>query len=62
MINANLCPEKCVKKYNLLVTAIISDPKEPKNFNSFMHPIVCELKELESIIMYFNNSYRFIEY
>jgi hypothetical protein len=62
MINANLCPEKRVKKDNLLVTAIIPGPKEPKNFNSFMHPIVCELKELEGIIIYFNYSCRLIVY
>ncbi|GBC39132.2 transposase domain-containing protein [Rhizophagus irregularis DAOM 181602=DAOM 197198] len=45
-INANLSPEKWVLKENLLITSIIPGPKEPKDFNSFMNPIVDELKEL----------------
>jgi hypothetical protein len=49
MINANICPEERVKKENLLITAIIPGPKEPKYFNSFIHPIIEELKELEGI-------------
>ena len=51
MINANICPEKRVKKENLMVTAIIPSPKEPKNFNSFMYPIIQNLKELEGNIL-----------
>jgi len=47
MINANICPENRVKRENLMITAIIPGPKEPKNFNSFMYPIIKELKELE---------------
>jgi hypothetical protein len=47
-INANLSPEKRVLKENLLITSIIPGPKEPKDFNSFMNPIVNELKELAS--------------
>jgi hypothetical protein len=46
-INANLPPEKRVLKENLLITSIIPGPKEPKDFNSFMSPIIDELKELE---------------
>ena len=42
-INANLPPEQRVKKKNLLITAIIPGPKSPKDFNSFMKPIVEEL-------------------
>ncbi len=49
MINANICPEERVKKENLLITAIIPGPNEPKCFNSFMYPIINELKELEGI-------------
>jgi hypothetical protein len=45
-INANLPPEKRVLKENLLITSIIPGPKEPKDLNSFMKPIVNELKEL----------------
>ena len=47
-INANLLPEKWVLKKNLLITSIIPGPKEPKDFNSFIKPIVEELKELAS--------------
>jgi hypothetical protein len=50
MINANICPENHVKKENLMITAIIPGPKEPKDLNSFMYPIVKELKELEGSI------------
>ena len=42
-INANLPPEQRVKKENLLITSIIPGPKSPKDFNSFMRPIVEEL-------------------
>jgi hypothetical protein len=47
-INANLPPEKRVLKENLLITSIIPGPKEPKDLNSFMKPIVDELNELAS--------------
>ena len=46
-INANLPPDERVKKENLLVTSIIPGPKAPKDFNSFMKPIVKELCLLE---------------
>jgi len=52
MINANLCPENRVKKENLMITSIIPGPKEPKHFNSFMYPIVNELKDLESMLSF----------
>jgi hypothetical protein len=45
-INANLPPEKRVLKENLLITSIIPRPKEPKDFDSFMSPIINELEEL----------------
>src|ERR1043165_7335032 len=32
MINANICPENRVKRENLMITAIILGPKEPKHF------------------------------
>ena len=51
MINANICPENRVKKENLMITAIIPGPKEPKFFNSFMYPIIKELKELEGTLI-----------
>jgi len=46
-INANLPPEQRVKMENLLITSIIPGPKAPKDFNSFMKPIVEELCLLE---------------
>lgn len=46
-INANLPPNERIKKENLLISAIIPGPNQPKNFNSFLRPIVNELKELE---------------
>lgn len=51
MINANLCPENRVKKENLMITSIIPGPKEPKHFNSFIYPIVNELKNLEGMLI-----------
>lgn len=61
MINANICPEERVKKEHLLITAIIPGPKEPKCFNSFMYPIVKELKELEcSLILIYIYIYIFL--
>ena len=51
MINANICPEEHVKKEHLLIIAIIPGLKEPKCFNSFMYPIVKELKELKCLLI-----------
>jgi Transposase family tnp2 len=46
-INANLSPDIRVKKENLLISAIIPGPNQPKDFNSFLHPIIEELKILQ---------------
>ena len=46
-INANLPSSERVKKKNLLISAIILGPNQPKNFNSFLRPIINELKMLE---------------
>ncbi|CAG8681358.1 3849_t:CDS:2 [Cetraspora pellucida] len=46
-INNNIPPEDRVKHENLLISAIIPGPNSPKNLNSFMYPIISELKELE---------------
>jgi len=46
-INANLPSSKRVKKENLLISAIIPDSNQPKNFNSFLKLIINELKMLE---------------
>ena len=46
-INANLSPDIRVKKENLMISAIIPGPGQPKDFNSFLSPIVDELKVLQ---------------
>ncbi|GET53357.1 transposase domain-containing protein [Rhizophagus irregularis DAOM 181602=DAOM 197198] len=46
-INANLPPTIRVKKENLLISAIIPGPNQPKDFNSFLRPIIDELKVLQ---------------
>ena len=47
LINANLPPEIRVKRENLIIAAIFPDPKTPKDFNSFLRPLVNELKQLQ---------------
>ena len=47
LLNANLPPSHRVKKENLMITAMIPGPKSPKDFNSFLRPLVNELKYLE---------------
>lgn len=49
LINANLPPDVRVKRENLMISALIPGPKEPKNFNSFLQPLVDELKQLQGI-------------
>jgi len=46
-INANLPPDIRVKKENLLISAIIPGPNQPQDFNSFLRPIIDELKLLQ---------------
>ncbi|CAG8682702.1 46280_t:CDS:10 [Gigaspora margarita] len=50
-INNNIPLEDRVKRENLLIAAIIPGPNCPKNFNSFMRPIIDELKKLEDGII-----------
>lgn len=45
-------PIYVVKKKNLLIFATISGPNQPKNFNSFLRPIVDELKTLEGNLIH----------
>ena len=47
LINNNLPPHIRVKRENFLVAMIIPGPRSPKDFNSFLYPLVKELKELE---------------
>jgi hypothetical protein len=46
-INSNLSPNERFKKQNLLISLVIPGPKQPKNFNSFLKPVIDELKILE---------------
>lgn len=46
-INANLPPIIRVKKENLLISSIIPGPSQPRDFNSFLRPIIDELKILQ---------------
>jgi hypothetical protein len=48
LLNANLSPSQRVKKENLMINMVIPGPKSPKDFNSFLQPLVDELKQLES--------------
>ena len=50
-INNNLSPSARVKKDNLMIAMIISGPSEPKDLNSFLLPLVEELKQLEGNII-----------
>jgi len=50
-INANLPPNIRVQRENLMISALIPGPKAPKNFNSFLQPLVNELKQLQGIII-----------
>jgi hypothetical protein len=50
-INANLPPNMRVQQENLMISALIPGPKAPKNFNSFLHPLVNELKLLQGIMI-----------
>ena len=47
-INANIQPENWVKCENLLIGALIPGPSASGDLNSFSHPVIDELKELES--------------
>ncbi|KAL1914100.1 uncharacterized protein VTP21DRAFT_1503 [Calcarisporiella thermophila] len=48
LINHNLPPKDRVKKRNLLISTLIPGPKQPKDLNSFLAPLVNELKLLEA--------------
>ncbi|CAG8497880.1 2345_t:CDS:10, partial [Gigaspora rosea] len=46
-MNANLPPDVRVQCENLMISALILGPKAPKNFNTFLRPLVDELKQLQ---------------
>ncbi|GET50952.1 transposase domain-containing protein [Rhizophagus irregularis DAOM 181602=DAOM 197198] len=46
-LNNNLPQELRVKKENLMVTLIIPGPKQPQDFNSFLYPLIQEIKSLQ---------------
>ena len=47
LLNANLLLSERMKKDNLMISAMFLGPKQPKNMNSFLWPLVDELKKLE---------------
>ena len=47
LINGNLPPSERVKKDNLMISAMFPGPRQPKNMNSFLRPLITELKKLE---------------
>ncbi|CAB4444585.1 unnamed protein product [Rhizophagus irregularis] len=55
-INANIQPENRVKRDNLLIGALIPGPSAPGNLNSFLRPVIDELKELECKYLNYLNS------
>jgi len=59
-INANLPPDIRVKQENLMISALIPGPKAPKNFNSFLQPLVDELKKLQGNVWLYNNYFVYV--
>lgn len=49
LINANLPPNIRVQHENLIISALIPGPKTPKNFNSFLRPLVDELNNYRKV-------------
>ena len=47
LINLNLPPEERYKKVNILASTIIPGPNKPKDLDSFLRPLVEELKQLD---------------
>src|SRR6266498_1163614 len=47
IINNNFDPLIRVKKENLLISFLIPELKQPKDFNTFLRPFINEMKELE---------------
>lgn len=50
-INNNINPQNHFKKVNLLISAVIPGPNALYDFNSFLYPIINELKSLEGILI-----------
>jgi len=48
-INMNLPPTERYLKNNIFICGLLPGPKCPKDMNSFLYPMVTELKMLESI-------------
>jgi hypothetical protein len=46
----NLSPNKCLKEGFIFLVLVILDPKEPKQMNIFLHPLMEELKELWQVV------------
>ncbi|CAG8787807.1 16657_t:CDS:2, partial [Gigaspora margarita] len=46
-INANIPPDIRVQHVNLMISVLIPGPRAPKNFNTFLQPLINELKQLQ---------------
>lgn len=55
LIIANVPPDIRIQRENLIITALIPGPKTPKNFNSFLRPLVDELKLLQEGVQCFDS-------
>ncbi|GBC33798.2 transposase domain-containing protein [Rhizophagus irregularis DAOM 181602=DAOM 197198] len=55
-INNNLPQELRVKKENLMVILIIPGPKQPQDFNSFLYPLIQEMKMLQDGILCYDGN------
>jgi hypothetical protein len=60
LINANLPPEVRVKRENLIIAAMFPGPKAPKDFNSFLRPLINELKQLQGKNFFLPDNSRFL--
>ncbi|KAL1916147.1 uncharacterized protein VTP21DRAFT_6151 [Calcarisporiella thermophila] len=56
LINHNLAPKERVKKQNILFSTLVPGPRLPKDFNSFLVPLVDELEQLEVGVPCFDGS------
>lgn len=60
-LNNNLPQESRVKKENLMITLIVPGPRQPQDFNSFLHPLIQEMKTLQGNF-FVRNIYTFFCY
>lgn len=59
-LNNNLPQEMRVKKEHLMITLVIPGPKQPQDFNSFLYPLIQEMKILQGIFFIHNTLFSLI--